>query len=108
MSCIPGIHSAVPVKRLAINYSDAPVLCPASAGDALALSAAWIQAFPEVKHVNLLWMMSFSWIEAFPEVKHVSMRGYSTVTTGDLVCIIRRFAVDDVVLSVELQSHPGM
>ncbi|OJA10243.1 hypothetical protein AZE42_12877 [Rhizopogon vesiculosus] len=88
MSCIPGIHSAVLVKRLAINYSDAPVLCPASAGDALALSAAWI--------------------EAFPEVKYVSMWGYSTITTGDLVRIICRFAVDDVILSVELQSHLGM
>ncbi|OJA13859.1 hypothetical protein AZE42_11120 [Rhizopogon vesiculosus] len=54
-------------KRLAIDYSDAPVLCPTSAGDALALSAAWIEAFPEVK-----------------------------------------FTVDDVILSVELQSHPGM
>ncbi|KAJ8579741.1 hypothetical protein M405DRAFT_848056, partial [Rhizopogon salebrosus TDB-379] len=88
MSCIPGIHSAVLVKRLAIDYSDASGSCPASAGDVLALSAAWI--------------------EAFPEVKHVSMRGYSTVTTGDLVHIICKFAVDDVILSVELQSHPWM
>jgi hypothetical protein len=35
MSCIPGIHSAVLVKRLAIDYSDASGSCPASAGDVL-------------------------------------------------------------------------
>ncbi|OJA19604.1 hypothetical protein AZE42_10259, partial [Rhizopogon vesiculosus] len=86
MSCILGICLAVLVKCLSIDYSDASVSCTASAGDALALSAAWI--------------------EAFPKVEHVSMRGYSTVTTGDLICIICRFAVDDVLLLVELQSHP--
>ncbi|KAG2094527.1 hypothetical protein BD769DRAFT_1678598 [Suillus cothurnatus] len=82
----PGTHSAVHIKHLVIDYSDPSLSSSASAGDTLALSA--------------------SWIEAFSQVKCITMRGYSTTTAGDLVNIMHRFAASDVELSVELQQFP--
>ncbi|KAG1878999.1 hypothetical protein F4604DRAFT_1923686 [Suillus subluteus] len=80
----PGTRSAVRVNHLAIDTSDAAESSSAPAGDALALSAVWI--------------------EAFPTVKRVSMRGYSGVTAGDLVDVMRRIVTADVEVSVKLQS----
>ncbi|KAG1856268.1 hypothetical protein C8R48DRAFT_776092 [Suillus tomentosus] len=77
----PGTQSVVHVEHLAIS-SDAAGSCPASVGDALELSA--------------------SWIEAFPLVKRVSMRGCSNLTAEHLIRIMRRFAAADVELSVKL------
>ncbi|KAG1789901.1 uncharacterized protein HD556DRAFT_1446689 [Suillus plorans] len=45
----PGTSSAVRVRHLAIDSLDATGASSLSAGDALALSAVWIEAFPEVK-----------------------------------------------------------
>ncbi|KAG0697713.1 hypothetical protein DFH29DRAFT_878518 [Suillus ampliporus] len=74
---------------MAIDYSEASVLGPPAAGDTLsqALSAAWIRAFPQLKHVSL--------------------RGHSTATAEDLVDIMHRFAASDVELVVVLQNFPG-
>lgn len=47
------------------------------------------------------------WIQAFPEVKHISMQGYSTVTTKDLIDIMRKIVAADVELSVTLDSQAG-
>ncbi|KAG2151506.1 hypothetical protein DEU56DRAFT_752399 [Suillus clintonianus] len=74
----PGTQSAVHVRHLAIRSSTA-------AGDALALSA--------------------SWIEAFPLVKRVSMQGCSNLTAEDLIHIMRKIADDDVELSVNLRPE---
>ncbi|KAG1866119.1 hypothetical protein F4604DRAFT_1928132 [Suillus subluteus] len=87
MICPPSSHSAVRVKHMAIDYSEALVLGTPAAGDTLALSAAWIRAFPHLKHISL--------------------RGYSTATAEDLVNIMRRFAARDVELVVVLQNFPG-
>ncbi|KAG1759617.1 hypothetical protein EDD22DRAFT_955695 [Suillus occidentalis] len=76
-----GTHSAVCVRHLAI---DSDVAGSSSAGDPLVLSAAWI--------------------EAFPGVKHVSMRGHSSVTAEYLRGIMRRIAAADVELCVDLHS----
>ncbi|KAG1802901.1 uncharacterized protein HD556DRAFT_1304141 [Suillus plorans] len=59
-------------------------LVPNAAGDTLALSAAWIQALPQVKRVTL--------------------RGYSATAAGDLVEMMHNFAVGDVELVVNLQK----
>ncbi|KAG1854334.1 hypothetical protein C8R48DRAFT_776723 [Suillus tomentosus] len=83
----PGTHSAVRVKHLAIDSSDIAGSSTPFAGDVLALSALWVQAFPEVKRV--------------------SMRGYSTVTTEDLIDIMRKIVAADVELSVTLDSQAG-
>ncbi|KAG1894226.1 uncharacterized protein F5891DRAFT_1195508 [Suillus fuscotomentosus] len=77
----PGTQSVVHVEHLAIS-SDAAGSCPALVGDALELSA--------------------SWIEAFPLVKHVSMRGCSNLTAEHLIHIMCRFTAADVELSVKL------
>ncbi|KAG1728747.1 uncharacterized protein EDB91DRAFT_1253346 [Suillus paluster] len=50
----PGTHSAVRINHLAIDSSDAAGSSSAPAGDALALSVVWIEAFPEVKHVSII------------------------------------------------------
>ncbi|KAG0698981.1 hypothetical protein DFH29DRAFT_1002368 [Suillus ampliporus] len=50
----PGTHSAVRINHLAIDSSDAAGSSSAPAGDALALSAVWIEAFPEVKRVSII------------------------------------------------------
>ncbi|KAG0691826.1 hypothetical protein DFH29DRAFT_883639, partial [Suillus ampliporus] len=59
-----------------------------TAGDALALSA--------------------SWIEAFPLVKRVSMQGCSNLTAEDLIHIMRKIADDDVELSVNLRPEDSL
>ncbi|KAG1846349.1 hypothetical protein C8R48DRAFT_779579 [Suillus tomentosus] len=81
MSYLSGAHSTVRIKHLTIDYSDGSV--PSAAGDTLALSAAWIQALPQVKRVTL--------------------RGYSATAAGDLVEMMRNFAARDVELVVNLQ-----
>ncbi|KAG2059226.1 hypothetical protein BDR06DRAFT_1003835 [Suillus hirtellus] len=78
----PGTSSAVRIRHLAIDSLDASRASSRSAEDALALSAVWI--------------------EAFPEVKCFSVRGYSSVTTKDLLDIMRKIAAADVKLSVKL------
>ncbi|KAG0692138.1 hypothetical protein DFH29DRAFT_883004, partial [Suillus ampliporus] len=70
------------IKHLVIDYSDGSV--PGAAGDPLALSAAWIQALPQVKRVTL--------------------RGYSATAAGDLLDIMRSFAAGDVELAVDLHA----
>ncbi|KAG0691703.1 hypothetical protein DFH29DRAFT_1010413 [Suillus ampliporus] len=76
-----GTQSAVHVRHLAISSST-------TAGDALALSA--------------------SWIEAFPLVKRVSMQGCSNLTAEDLIHIMRKIADDDVELSVNLRPEDSL
>ncbi|KAG2107606.1 hypothetical protein DEU56DRAFT_762603, partial [Suillus clintonianus] len=84
MMCLSGAHSMVRIKHLVIDYSDGSV--PGAAGDPLALSAAWIQALPQVKRVTL--------------------RGYSATAAGDLLHIMRSFAAGDVELAVDLHVSP--
>ncbi|KAG1785674.1 uncharacterized protein HD556DRAFT_1450438 [Suillus plorans] len=79
----PGTQSAVDVEHLVIS-SDAAGSCSASAGDELALSALWI--------------------EAFPLVKCVSMRGCSNHIAEYLIHSMRKIAAAGVELSVKL--HP--
>ncbi|KAG2092147.1 uncharacterized protein F5147DRAFT_779767 [Suillus discolor] len=81
MLYLSGVHSTVRIKHLTIDYSDGSV--PSAAGDTLALSAAWIQALPQVKRVTL--------------------QGYSATAAGDLVEMMRNFAAGDVELVVNLQ-----
>ncbi|KAG1833218.1 hypothetical protein F4604DRAFT_1694492, partial [Suillus subluteus] len=86
MMCLSGTHSMVRIKHLAIDYLDGSGSVPGAAGDSLALSAAWIQALPQVKRVT--------------------MRGYSATAAGDLINIMRSFAAGDVELTVDLQAAP--
>ncbi|KAG1726335.1 hypothetical protein EDD22DRAFT_961451 [Suillus occidentalis] len=80
----PGTHSAVRVRHLAFDSSDIVRTSLPFAEDTLALSAQWIQAFPEVRRV--------------------SMRGYSALAAGDLVDIVRKVVAADVELSVTLHN----
>ncbi|KAG1888541.1 hypothetical protein F4604DRAFT_1915526 [Suillus subluteus] len=70
----------VRIKHLAIDYLDGSGSVPGAAGDSLALSAAWIQALPQVKRVT--------------------MRGYSATAAGDLINIMHSFAAGDVELTM--------
>ncbi|KAG1823060.1 hypothetical protein EV424DRAFT_1346534 [Suillus variegatus] len=67
-------------------FNDGSGSVPGAAGDSLALSAAWIQALPQVKRVT--------------------MRGYSATAAGDLINIMHSFAAGDVELTVDLQAAP--
>jgi hypothetical protein len=48
--------------------------------------------------------LSAQWIQAFPDVKRVNMRGYSALAAGDLVDIVRKVVAADVKLSVTLHN----
>ncbi|KAG1797462.1 uncharacterized protein HD556DRAFT_1306600 [Suillus plorans] len=86
MMCWSGTRSMVCIKHLAIDCSDGSASATGATSDSLALSAAWIQALPQVKCVTL--------------------QGYSATAAGDLVDIMRSFALGDVELAVDLQVSP--